>query len=343
MSELRAALYYMGSKARLVQTFRTIFHESWPDAKEMVFVDAFAGTGVVTLYAGSLFGRCIVNDQERYSTLVLKAQFARPAHLEPWPAQPASIAGFITDHYCPRKKDSFSRHDRLFWSRENGMLLDGFRNWAIATLQGAELEYAMGCMLIAADRCSNTTGGYWAFLRHFRGSQGRRKVAIQQLPASGLDVDVRSEDATALCLGAPKNAILYLDPPYGRRQYGNNYFVLNMIGSVSDALIENDRGRPGGTTGMPIDRNFNKSVWCTRDALAELRTILKGTPASRMALSYSNDPKNVMSIEDIQSSFKDCGWACETYELDHTRYASQNPSALGSALTELLFVANRTI
>ena len=341
MSESRASLYYLGAKTRLVHTFRRIFEETWPDTNKSVFVDAMAGTGIVTKYIGPLFARSIVNDQELYSKLVLVAQFARPADLEPWPVLPASAPGFITANYCPRKKARFSQNDRMFWSRDNGLALDAFRNWAVATLKGAQLDYAMGCMIIAADRCSNTTGGYWGYLRHFNGAQGRRRVSIQQLPECELDVEVRSEDATALCLSAPKESVIYLDPPYGRRPYGPNYSILDVIGSAVDTIVESDRNKPGGVTGMAVERDFKKSVWNSPDALAELQIILRGTPASRLVLSYSNDPANTMKVTAIQLSFADCGWTVKTHELDHTRYASQNPSPHGPKLTEMLFVAER--
>ena len=335
----RAALSYLGSKSKLVGKFRRIFSEAWPDSNTLTFVDAFAGTGVVTQHVGSLFARSIVNDQEEYSRLVLTALFTKPVYA--WTCKPDPVAGFITRTYCPRKSKRLSPSDRLYWSRSNGMRLDGFRDWAIENLQGVQRDYALGCMLIAADRCANTCGGYWGFRRHFRTASSRRPVVIEPIPTSDLDVTVQSEDATAVCLSAPRDAVIYMDPPYGTRSYGNNYFVLNVIGSAHDTAVVTDRKQPGGITGMPADRIFQKSAWNTTAALEELKKILSGTPARRIALSYSDDPTNSMAIEDIKAAFADRGWEVEAHEIRHMRYASQNPSGLGSAVTELLFVGNR--
>ena len=336
----RPALSYLGAKTKLVDDFRRIFAETWPDSGELTLIDAFAGTGVVTKHVGSLFKRAVANDQELYSRLVLIAQFRRPEDLEPWAEQPPT-EGFITRSYCPRQMDTLRTSDRCFWTRENGQRLDGFREWAIRTLGGDHLDYALGCLIIAADRRANSCGGYWAYLRHFKQPSSCAPVEIEPLPDCSFEVEVRSEDATAVCLNASSDAVLYLDPPYGKRGYSNNYWLLNVLGSVTDAAIVEDRAKPGGITGMPVDRVFKKSVWNTRGAAAELRTILRDTPARRLAMSYSNDPANMMTVDRIQSSFLDCGWTVKRHEFNHTRYSSQNPSPLGSTVKELLFIAHR--
>lgn len=97
-------------------------------------------------------------------------------------------------------------------------------------------------------------------------------------------------DATAACLAAPAGALLYMDPPVHEAPVCKQ-LLLNVLGNPDeDPEVK-------GVTGIPVS-GWNRSAWNHKEgALAELGTILKGTQATRAALSYSTD--GLMSRDEV--------------------------------------------
>jgi adenine-specific DNA-methyltransferase len=151
-------------------------------------------------------------------------------------------------------------------------------------------------------------------------------------------VRVPRGDARAACLAAPPGSLLYLDPPFTARSYARAYHVL-------DALA--DPGRepsPAGVSGAPAARSPCSPWNRPEEALAELRAILEGTPATRVALSYSTD--GLMRAPDIEQAFRNSGWGCKKVQICSRRYASRKrgleDAAKGrSEFKELLFLGKK--
>jgi adenine-specific DNA-methyltransferase len=126
--------------------------------------------------------------------------------------------------------------------------------------------------------------------------------------------------------------LLYLDPPYNQRQYGANYFPLNAVADIDADTLE-----VNGITGIPAE-GYKKSVWCSKKTVAQaLKTVLEGTPARRLALSYNRE--GLLTHEEIGTLFAASHWRFKRVEIPYKRFASQRD--LEPNTTEYLFLAER--
>ncbi len=317
-------LSYIGSKRSLGGALRAKLAEVFGDLSSTALVDAFFGSGAFTLATHDLFADLHLNDLELYSSLIAHALFVQPADFS---AVEAGGPGYVARTYCS---------ERMFFTEENGCFADAFRAWARTIDDTPGRRAALGCFLSAMDACANTTSVYGAFLKK-RKASSLRGVTVRPLFTEhrGGAVHITRGDATAACLAAPPGSLLYLDPPYTSRPYANNYFVLNVLGNPDeDPEVK-------GVTGIPV-AGWNRSVWNNRDgALAALGAILKGTPATRAALSYSTD--GLMTRSQVEACFRESGWTCEVHEMDYRRFKSDSGRAQkDTQLTELLFTGKKT-
>ena len=166
--ENEVSLYYIGSKHSLGPVLRERMMQQWTDLKDWTLVDVFAGSGGFSVQTGSLFKNVIVNDLETYSRCVLTALLSPPAQLPDF-SHVVPRAGYITLEYC---------QNRTFFTEENGCLIDGARDFMKTIPAGLERDYAIGCVLMAADRVANTTSVYGAFLKNIK-PRAQRALTIK--------------------------------------------------------------------------------------------------------------------------------------------------------------------
>jgi adenine-specific DNA-methyltransferase len=325
----RAALCYIGSKHKLAKTIGELLLKEWPNLGELTLVDAFAGSGSFASRVGVLFRNIVVNDLELYSKLVMCALFAPPERLPDFSKVAPGASGYITASYCS---------ERMYFTPENGRVIDAARRWIRDTVaEGPERDYALGCLLMAADRVSNTSSQYGAFLKKYKAValKAMELVHPPRHPMAG-KVTISQGDATSACMGASEDSLIYLDPPYTSRAYANNYFPLNVIATLDSepALV--------GVTGIPVT-GWNRSAWNKADtAERELRKIIKGTKARRIAMSYNTD--GLLSVKRVVRAFADNGWECRVEYIEYARFKAQDMSdkdAKTTELCELLFLANK--
>ena len=153
----------------------------------------------------------------------------------------------MTRHLCPADDDHYDVHkDRLFYTRANGMILDGMRSrlecWQQAGLVSPlEVSCLLAPMLYQACYTSNTSGVFKAF---HNGWGGQTKTALYRIlsrfelkPAVFCDNQqeniVTRMDAAQLAAKMKEEGkavdVAYLDPPYNQHPYGSNYHVLNTV------------------------------------------------------------------------------------------------------------------
>jgi adenine-specific DNA-methyltransferase len=316
-------LKYIGSKHTLGGTLRDKLVEVFGDLSDTPLVDAFFGSGAFTIATHNLFADLWLNDLELYSYLIAHALFHEPADFS---GVTAGDPAYFTRTYCA---------ERLFFTEENGRYADAFRAWARTLEDGPARRSAMGCLLSAMDRRANTTAVYGAFLKK-RTASSMLPVAAKSLfigHAVG-SVHITLRDATAACLAAPAGALLYMDPPYTKRPYANNYFVLNVMGNPDE------EPEVKGVTGIPVS-GWNRSMWNRKEgALFELGRILRGTAATKVAMSYSTD--GLMARAEVVECFDRCGWTCSVHEIEQRRFKSHSTGKQNETqLVELLFTGEK--
>lgn len=324
--EREVSLYYIGSKHSLSETLRARMLEEWSDLSEWVLVDAFAGSGSFTRHVGDLFKSVVVNDLESYSRCVLTALFAPPTDL-PVLNDIVPTAGYITEEYCVKRK---------FFTPENGMIIDGVRQSILKLPNGQTRDYAMGCLLMAADRVANTTSMYGAFLKNIK-TAAQKTMLLRHPPRHAMadKVEVCQEDARVVCARASEQSLLAIDPPYTRRPYAANYIPLNVIADVeNEPVLEK-------MAGIPVSTSWNRSVWNNyKKARIELEFLLANTKAKRAIMNYNTD--GLLSENEILIIFQNAGWRCVVEHYPYVRYCAKGTAGGNEKkLFELFFIANK--
>lgn len=302
---------YIGSKYTLSSWIETIIQKTLgSNLQDKVFCDMFAGTGVIGRRLKSQVKKVLSNDLEFYSyvlnqnyignneTLENKEQYLQKLNDLPLKQ------GFISKHY------SFYS-GRGYFKDENAGKIDAMREQIQIWFEKKEINTNMFYFLLAsliesADRVANTASVYGAFLKKMK------KQALQDivLEAAKFEItlsshNVYNEDANVL-IKKIKGDILYLDPPYNRRQYGANYHLLNTI-----CLY--DKFTPYGKTGI---REYNHSNYCkSTKVLSCFEELIKNACFKYIFVSYNHE--GLMTQNEIKNIMQKYG----KYSLEAKKYS----------------------
>ncbi|WP_133145063.1 DNA adenine methylase [Pseudomonas fragi] len=321
---------YLGSKTKLLGFIDTVVTECQSKmnkpSDEIVFCDLFSGSGKVANHFKDRF-KIVANDLEYYSYATLcnllnndssTAYECKPI-LEYMNYCMDGMQGFIFQNYS-------EAGGRMYFTKENAMLIDAgislvYEMYENKQLNDQQFYYCLCSVLEAADKVSNTTGFYSAYLKTFS------KPALNKICFKGFELkdpvaenEVFQGDANDL-LKEVRGDILYLDPPYTNMQYSNVYHLLNTI-------AKNEQPTIAGITGRPEGRNV--SSWSHKKKVeSEFRTLVESANFEYLIMSYSNE--SIMSSELIADVMSSCG-RYEMKEMNHKKFN------LGTNITDNKFI-----
>jgi adenine-specific DNA-methyltransferase len=265
---------YIGNKRRLLSLIRSALDRTGeglslrgPAPGRGVFLDVFAGSGVVSRLAKKLGFRVLCNDWEPYAYIINRGYVETNSsdiprlfgserefgglleHLNNLPAPPEEDL-YIARYYAPSGFDIEAadfRRERLFYTRDNALAIDKIRGeidrlfppGTLAGDGGLKRDLLIALLLYQAATHTNTSGVFKACHKGF-GGHGRDALKrildpVRLVPPPLIDSSVpcgiRRQDA-ALFVRSPEARgaeVAYLDPPYNQHQYGSNYHLLNTI------------------------------------------------------------------------------------------------------------------
>lgn len=215
--------------------------------------------------------------------------------------------GLIYRNYAPG-----GGKGRRYFSDENARRIDG----ALAVLrdghrQGyldrAELHLLLSSLLDAADRVANIAGTYGAYLKSWQSNALKPMVCpVPEVLPSAHNNQAFRQDANEL-IGQIKGDVLYLDPPYNRRQYPANYHVLEILAEhheIDDLAAY--EARLYGKTGLRPYEDL-RSEYCVApsersrhgDVQQALRDLVLRANVDHVVVSYSEE--GLLTREEIGS------------------------------------------
>ncbi|WP_300370594.1 DNA adenine methylase [Brachyspira sp.] len=308
---------YIGSKLSLLDfLYESI--TSIIDENCSTFCDLFAGTGIVGRHFKSKNFSIIANDIQYYSYVLNKHYIENNKYLSfknlnneidnlkrknikekysivcEYLNNIPYTEGFIYNNYSlGGTKDK--EHNRIYFSDENAIKCDTIRIKIEEWFQNKKINkneyyFLLASLLENIDRCANTASVYGAFLKAIK------KTALKTFEYNPLEIvtsnkkhKVYNENANELIENIETD-ILYLDPPYNRRQYSDNYHMLETIAKYDNPEIK-------GKTGLRNDRI--KSLYCSRyDVYKIFEDLINKANAKYIFLSYNNE--GLLSLNDIK-------------------------------------------
>ena len=295
----RALLPFLGAGVEMVKKVL--------GKKRISFFDAFAGSSIVSRYMKLHACRIVANDLERYSEVINRCYLTNRSTVDEkdfdavfraWStyAQTHLAPGFISNLYAPKDDAHIRKGERVFYTRENAILLDSARRAIDAVVPARYFDLILAPLLVEASIHTNTSGVFKGFYKDRRGvgtfgGEGRNalsricgKVELRRPVLSNFDCEsiVLRGDANEVVKSLEAVDLAYFDPPYNQHPYGSNYFMLNL-------LVEN-RAPESISKVSGIPKGWNHSRYNRRqEAETAFFELLASTSAKFLMVSYNSE------------------------------------------------------
>lgn len=317
---------YIGNKRRLIKLIFEAVKKCGinPQEDKALFLDLFAGTGVVSRLAKAMGFKVVSNDWEEYSRIIntlyietdeqeleklFDGKFPQIFHELNSLTQPKEE--YIAKYYCPEDDSSPDLdNERMFFTRENGLKIDAIRE-RIEELypepktrkEKKAKDILIALLLYEVATRANTSGVFKGFHRGFGGNGqdalGRilKKLTLPrpQLINSPHKNRVYRMDAGKLVQKMKKIEfdIVYLDPPYNQHQYGSNYHLLTTVAKNDKPEVDKRiyiNGKKTDKSAIRKDWVKTRSPYCYRnEATREFSMLMDNIRAKKILVSYSID------------------------------------------------------
>lgn len=314
---------YLGNKSKLTDVIVDKVSQLVPS--DAIVADLMSGTGTVANALAASGFRVISNDIMTYSyehLVVLLQMDSAPSfnglglayqEVLQYLNGLSGIEGMFFNEYSPEGVPANNFAPRKYFTSENAMKIDAIRNqMAIWEKQDRltenEVILLRHNLILAVNDIANISGTYGYFLSKFSKSSMRPLVMeatefnsyasldnqVFQVPAEDLAKDIKAD-------------LVYLDPPYNKRQYATNYHIL-------ETLARGDYPELSGKSGY---RNWwdQHSAFSTKSKVkAAFRQLLESIRTSQLLISYNED--GLLSIDELIELLEEYG----TVSLDTISY-----------------------
>lgn len=300
---------YIGSKSRLIDQITAYMGHP---KEGSFFVDAFCGTGVVAEAAADLGWNVRINDSLHsavvsagarlishdqvgfeklggYAKAIGKLNAAKPTQ------------GFIWREYSPASLDS-SGIERRYFTQDNAARIDAMRaliaDWReMGAIDEVEERLLIADLFGALNRVANIAGTFGCFLSKWT-SQSQEKIAMRcrELKPKSVRVEATVGDVFDVVNGVQD--LVYLDPPYTKRQYASYYHILETVALGDEPEVE-------GVAGLrPWKDRASDFCYKTR-ALKTLSRLVHSLKSQKVLLSYSSEGH--ICMQEIKSELSKIG------------------------------------
>ena len=275
---------YLGSKTRMLSFIDKVVTNHTNNVQTVA--DIFGGTGSVADMFFNKGCNIILND------LLLSNFVTYEAFFNKEPVNDQRIIQYVDqmNSLHPKKNYVSENYGDKYFSMENAMKIGEAREFIERLDQAGKLNkheksILLTSILFAMDRVANTVGHYDAY---------RKKLDMIdpiffKVPAYYTNfknhVDLRDEDANKLIRNITAD-LVYIDPPYNSRQYGDIYHVLENITTWKKPKLYGVARKPAVQ-----NRKNTKSLYSTSKAPQTFDDLISHVSARYVLVSYNNMAK----------------------------------------------------
>lgn len=325
----RHLIAYIGNKRALLGFLHDALSRICTDLDQerVVFLDPFTGSGAVARLARLMGLKVLANDWEFYSYIINRAHLSVNAgeaaelfadnggyeevfsflnNLSP----PPETERYISRYYSPQNTAAADyRRERLFYTRENGLRIDGLRSKIEELYPGftqeesrrrIEKELLLASLLYQCATHTNTSGVFKACHKGFGGHGKDALKRIMEPIHLEMPVLIDSAERTevfrldaAKFLSSCSGDICYIDPPYNQHQYGSNYHLLNTIALWDKPAADIELDTAGvlkNKAAIRRDWVKTKSPYCYKQSAPEaFKELLSAIDSRYLLVSYNTE------------------------------------------------------
>jgi adenine-specific DNA-methyltransferase len=290
---------------------------------KLCMFDVFSGSGIVARYFKQFSDLLIVNDLEKYSTVINECYLTNKDELNMIllhkyyydildEVNNRLIKGLISELYAPKNDKNIKADERVFYTSRNAMYIDTVRQ-TIGKLPQKEQKYFLAPLLSEASIHANTSGVFKGFYKNKKTSIGQfgglNKDALCRITGDiklpfpvfsnfNCETIICNGDSNQIIKDLPEVDIAYLDPPYNQHPYGSNYFMLNLI---LDYEYPKSTSRISG-----IPENWNRSNYNREHhALKSLTELVENIKSKYVLISFNSE--GFISLEEMKNMLKKIG------------------------------------
>ena len=311
----RALLDFIGNGVQIVQKRL--------NKNKLKLFDVFSGSGIVARYFKQFSDLLMVNDLEKYSTVINECYLSNESEINTFVLRKTYSEmveelekklqkGIISELYAPKDDKNIKPDERVFYTARNAMYIDTARQ-LIANIPPDKQKYFLAPLLSEASIHANTSGVFKGFYKNKETGIGQfgglnkdallRITGNIQLPFPifsnfNCETIISNGDSNDIITVSPEVDMAYLDPPYNQHPYGSNYFMLNVI------LEYTYPQRTSSISGIPVNWNrsdYNKNQTALR-ALTEMVAKIK---AKYVLISFNSE--GYIKIDDMKEMLKKMG------------------------------------
>ena len=299
---------YIGSKSRLVDQIRGLMGPRTGG----FFVDAFCGTGVVAEAAASQGWPVRINDHLSFAVISAGARLIseKEARFKKLGGYKAAITklnavrpieGFIRRSYSPASCD-LCGIERRYYTEENAGRIDAMRalidEWSQSgAITAVEERLLIADLFNAVSRVANIAGTFGCFLSKWT-AQAHEDIAMRCRELKVASTRVEATVGDVFDVRAGTNDVVYLDPPYTKRQYASYYHILETVALGDEPVVE-------GVAGLRPWKDRASDFCYKSRALETLSRLVKGLGSKRVLLSYSSEGH--IAIKDLKNELSKLG------------------------------------
>lgn len=292
---------YLGTKTKILGNIEQLLKDKNIYKDDLVFCDAFSGTGTVSHHFKSKFN-IIANDSLYMSYIIASAKLNSRKDMfgdlgfDPFnyfnTLVKYSDKGFIYKNYAP------TMGSRKYFSDENAKIIDTIRNqideWhSEGKINESEKIFLIASLIESVSTVANVAGIYGAYLKIWD-PRALKKMIYKPIDTTPYVDNLASVHNTNIVdlMDTIEGDVLYLDPPYTAVQYSSQYHLLETIAKNDNPVIK-------GITGMRdmshISSDFSKKTM----AHIAFEKLISKAKFKHIILSYSKD--GLMNEEFIHS------------------------------------------
>jgi adenine-specific DNA-methyltransferase len=301
---------YIGSKARVVSEI--IERLGAPSRQSGRFVDLFCGTGAVAEAAARAGWSVHLNDQLHCAVVMAAARILRSDNVRfestggyyqtvHFLNALAAEQGFVYRSYSPASAGELG-FERRYFTDDNAGRIDAIRRrigaWkADGLINDCEERLLIADLLSATNRIANIAGTYGCFLSKWQ-KQALGNIALKPRTLMQGEVCVTLSVVEAGKVKTRPSDVVYLDPPYTKRQYAAYYHLLETIALGDEPDVSGVAGiRPW---------QLKASDFCyKRRAMGAFTNLISGIAAERLLISYSDNAH--VPIENLSEGIASFG------------------------------------
>lgn len=299
---------YKGSKRKMLDKIESLASE----VGAKTFFDGFSGTGIVSAFMRSSGYQVQANDLN-YSSYIYGSVFLQgydPSvvshHLDIITTALTPLPGWLTSNYSGSRQRMVRGTNGAFEERPlgytvaNANMIDAAREYveSIPSISSADRNALTFSIILAADKVFNNSNDQKSALKEWSKASLSKPVFLPPTLISGPTGSQHIGDILNLNVKAD---VAYYDPPYTHGVlYASCYHLNDSIAKWNKPVLDDSYAIP-----RPEEVCFRKNkqkaggFYNKESATKAFRTILSNSDCKRLIFSYSDAPRNTLSVEEL--------------------------------------------